>query len=116
MNIFYENLLDLCAKNHKTPSGVASAIGLSNAAASGWKKGKKPSDTTLAKLSEYFGISVAALIGENEQNNMPAPETQSEHDKTLEQLLNLVATLDSKDLEILTDMAKAIKERRDKRD
>ena len=42
-------------------SGVAAAVGLSNAAANGWKKGKIPNDTTLTKLSEYFGVTVEYL-------------------------------------------------------
>ena len=51
---FYDNFLRLCAERGETPSGAAGAIGLSNAAATGWKKGKTPSDLTLAKLAEHF--------------------------------------------------------------
>lgn len=71
---FYKTLLKLCAAKDKTPSGVASAIGLSNAAASGWKSGKTPSDTTFAKLSEYFGVSVEYLKG-SEKEKSPTPES-----------------------------------------
>lgn len=71
MGNFYESFLSLCAKEGKTPSGVAAAIGLSNAAASGWKKGKVPSDTTLAKLSEFFGVSVDVLTGKETQKEKP---------------------------------------------
>ena len=71
MGNFYESFLSLCAKEGKTPSGVAAAIGLSNAAASGWKKGKVPSDTTLAKLSEFFGVSVDVLLGNEAKKEKP---------------------------------------------
>lgn len=71
MTIFYNRYCELCAKANKSVSGVAAAIGLSNAAANGWKKGKMPSDTNLAKLSDYFGVSVEWLKGESEQKENP---------------------------------------------
>jgi transcriptional regulator with XRE-family HTH domain len=77
MNDFYKRYCDLCAKAGMSASGVASAIGLSNAAANGWKKGKLPNDTTLAKLSEYFGVTVEYLKGE-ETKNAPAPNKGTE--------------------------------------
>lgn len=64
---FYDNYLRLCAEHGETPSGAAAAIGLSNAAATGWKKGKIPSDLTLSKLAEHFGVSVADLTAEKEE-------------------------------------------------
>lgn len=69
---FYSNFLKLCSKKNVSPSCAASAIGLSNAAASGWKKGKVPQDTTLQKLAEYFDVNVFELTAENE--NKPAPD------------------------------------------
>lgn len=62
---FYENYLRLCAEHGETPSGAAAAIGLSNAAATGWKKGKVPSDLTLSKLAEHFGVTVSDLVSES---------------------------------------------------
>ena len=62
MSYFYKRYCELCAASGKTVSGVAAAIGLSNAAASGWKKGKIPNDTTLAKLAAYFGVPVESLL------------------------------------------------------
>lgn len=59
--MFYDNLLKLCAQRNESPSGVAKKIGLSNAAASGWKSGKKPSRLTLEKLSIYFKVPVEEL-------------------------------------------------------
>ena len=67
MNSFYENFLTQCAKANKTPSGVAAAIGLSNAAASGWKKGKVPSEVTLEKLAQYFNVPASELMGEQKE-------------------------------------------------
>lgn len=63
LTTFYKNFVSLCTKNGLNPSGVAKAIGLSNAAATGWKKGKMPNDTTREKLANYFHVTVADLIG-----------------------------------------------------
>lgn len=65
LTTFYKNFVSLCAKNGLKPSGVAQAIGLSNAAATGWKKGKMPNDTTREKLANYFHVTVAELMGDD---------------------------------------------------
>lgn len=72
MSDFYTNFVNLCVSRKVSPSGVATAIGLSNAAANGWKKGKMPSDTTLLKLSMFFGCSVEELT------RSPAPVYDSQ--------------------------------------
>lgn len=64
MTTFYKRYLELCVGAGKTPSAVAAAIGLSNAAASGWKNGKLPSDVTVQKLARYFGVPAAQVTGE----------------------------------------------------
>ena len=64
---FYDNYVSLCAKSNKSLSAVAEAIGLSRTSPNGWKKGKQPSDVTLAKLANYFGITVAELLGEEKK-------------------------------------------------
>lgn len=64
MSAFYENYVKLCALHNLSESGAAKKIGLSNAAANGWKKGKMPSATTQVKLTDLFGVSVKELMGE----------------------------------------------------
>lgn len=63
---FYENYIKLCLNKGVSPTKAAVDIGLSNAAAAGWKKGKVPYETTLKKLADYFGCSVSDLTGEKE--------------------------------------------------
>ena len=77
MSIFYENYLKLCAARQESPTAVSKKIGLSNAAATGWKKGKKPSEVTLEKLAVYFGVAREDLTGE-------APQAQKEKPSALE--------------------------------
>lgn len=71
MSIFYENYLKLCAARQESPTAVSKKIGLSNAAATGWKKGKKPSEVTLEKLAVYFGVAREDLTGKSEQKEKP---------------------------------------------
>ena len=66
MSAFYENYVKLCALHNLSESGAAKKIGLSNAAANGWKKGKMPSATTQVKLTDLFGVSVKELLGETD--------------------------------------------------
>ena len=76
MSTFYDNYIKLCASCGKNPTTVSKEIGLSNAAASGWKNGKKPSAITKQRLADYFGISVSELTGE-EQKEKPAPQMEN---------------------------------------
>lgn len=98
---FYSNFLEQCAKKNVSPSAAAVAIGLSNAAATGWKKGKQPSDVTLQKLTDYFGCSISDLTGEMEQKEKPAQESGLSVDeikeafrgKSFEELTEILAAL-----------------------
>ena len=67
MGIFYENYVRLCASRGESPTAVSKNIGLSNAAPSGWKSGKKPSQVTLEKLAAYFGVTKDELTGEDQK-------------------------------------------------
>ena len=67
MTVFYRNFLALCARDGITPSAAANRIGLSRAAATGWKNGKDPSDVTITKLAEEFGVSFETLAGRKKE-------------------------------------------------
>ena len=97
MSIFYENYLKLCAARQESPTAVSKKIGLSNAAATGWKKGKKPSEVTLEKLAVYFGVAREDLTGE-EQKEKPAPSEGSGLDARVDALLSQMTDADRADL------------------
>lgn len=69
LTTFYSNYVALCAKEKKSLSAVAESIGLSRTAPNGWKKGKQPSEVTLEKLSQYFGVPVSYLLGAADENS-----------------------------------------------
>ncbi len=62
--MFWENFVKYCNSVGKSPTSVALDIGLSDAAPTGWKKGAKPRDSVLQRMSAYFGCSIEDLTGE----------------------------------------------------
>lgn len=66
--MFYDNFVKACNLHNKAPSAVAIDIGISKATVTGWKNGSMPSDATLRKLADYFGISPSDLTSERDLN------------------------------------------------
>lgn len=83
----YENFVRLCVNSGKTPSKVALEIGISKSIVSRWKSGGGITDTTAAKIANYFNIPVKQLISPGDttkplnelidaaQKKEPAPKT-----------------------------------------
>lgn len=59
--MFFENLIKLCNDNNTSPNAVCLALGLSPAAATKWRSGAVPRETTLLKIANHFGVPVSAL-------------------------------------------------------
>lgn len=72
--MFYDNFVNYCNNVSKSPSAVASELGLSRASVNGWKNGKIPTDANQIKIAQYFGVSVAELM--SEQKEKPAQNVQ----------------------------------------
>ena len=84
--MFYVNFINLCAEKSVTPAQVGREIGVSGAAISKWKSGGMPSDTTLAKVASYFGVTTDYLLtGETKKS----PDTMSEDEEMMEYLNEL---------------------------
>lgn len=76
--MFYDKFCELSKAKGKTPNMAAAEIGLSNSIATTWKKrGSTPHGDTLKKIADYFGVSVAYLIDE-EQKETPTAAAMSE--------------------------------------
>ena len=67
--MFWINYMLLCGQENKTPSGLAKELGISSGTVTGWKNGKIPSESSLNKIADHFGISKWDLLGEK---NNPA--------------------------------------------
>jgi transcriptional regulator with XRE-family HTH domain len=76
--MFWENYVRLCSGKNISPSAAGAAIGVTYAAVSKWKKGAIPNGSTLQKISDYFNVSVASLLGEDEPDLREKAETNRE--------------------------------------
>ena len=72
--LVFNNIKYLAKKQGKSIKTVALDIGLSENAIYGWKK-TKPKADDLAKVADYFHVSVDYLLGREEQ---PAPRFSPE--------------------------------------
>ncbi len=81
--MFWDNILDLCAKNNVSPNAMCANIGLSNATATKWKNGSIPHAATLRKVANYFNVSTEYLLtgtnvlNEDIKNPLPYLEKQT---------------------------------------
>lgn len=106
--MFYQNLIQLCADRGTTPTELCHSIGLAGSAATKWKSGSVPRDTTLKKIADYFGVSTEQLLhhdyvklrfdlqlfGDNSQEKKPpatkaAEDAEAEEDELTELLQEL---------------------------
>lgn len=62
--MFWEILLELCELHGIKPNPLAKLLGISSGAVTRWKKGSIPNDSTLLKIANYFGVTIAYLKGE----------------------------------------------------
>lgn len=68
MYMFYDRFKALCENKKTTPTRAAIDMGFSNSITTKWKKtGATPDGITLAKIAEYFGITVDELLGKEKQ-------------------------------------------------
>ena len=77
--MFWNVYAHLCAKAGKAPNVVAREVcGVkSTGTVTGWKNGAVPRNGVLAKLADYFGVTVEELTGEEQKEK---PSTAGEMD------------------------------------
>ena len=81
---FYNNYVRLCAGQNLTPSAAAVAMGFKKSNVTYWKNGRNPSDISLVKIANYFGVSVDALASDDpialpeQKESAPDPKTEGE--------------------------------------
>lgn len=64
--MFYDRFVQLCNERGVTPSRAAVDAGLSKSTVTKWKQdpSSRPTGAVIEKLTAYFGITVAQLMGE----------------------------------------------------
>lgn len=98
MYMFYDRFKALCENKKISPTRAAIDMGFSNSITTKWKKtGATPDGVTLAKIAEYFGITVDELLGKEKQ---PADGELSDDEKAMLDLFRR-ASEDSRRLALL---------------
>ena len=85
--MFFDIFRALCEQKGISPSKATKEIGLSNSITTKWKKtGATPGGDTLAKIADYFGISVDHLLGA-ESSEAPTPKGERLGDRNVSRIL-----------------------------
>lgn len=86
--VFYDRFVQLCSERGITPSRAAIEAGLSKSTVSKWKStpDAEPTGTAIKKLCEYFGITIAELMGEESEKPLV------NDDKELTEYLEILKT------------------------
>lgn len=117
--MFWQNYLRLCNEIEKAPNVVANEIGIkSSGTVTGWKNGAMPRQQVLRRLSDYFGVSVASLLEENDLDEPEKPATETGDGLTAEQqnLIDLISRMTDYEVSVLLAFARAQVENRKSQD
>lgn len=111
---FYDNYVRLCAERNISPSAAALDIGIKKSNVTYWKNGRNnPSDVTLIKIADYFGVTVEELMGKGIKKERPAEGgTLSGEDKEAAELREIWNSADENERRDLLEMARMLKNRR----
>ena len=80
--MFYDKFVNLCASIGKKPTPVAQELGISKGTVASWKRrGNDPTDAYLAKIANYFGVSVDELRGDTENEKKPTAQGEGRRER-----------------------------------
>ena len=113
--MFYDTYVKLCKSVGKTPSAVAVEIGIGKSNVTYWKNGRNgPTDITLAKIADYFNVTVAELKGEEQKEN-PTSQKTDEVDEVTMELLDIINSVTHEERQDMLEMLRIMQKRRDAR-
>lgn len=76
---FYNKFVELCKEKGLKPSRAGIEAGVPKQTVSNWKAGRKPSDTYIAQLADYFGVPVSYFSEEDQETEKsPVPDKETE--------------------------------------
>ena len=97
--MFYDKFIQLCNAKNISPSRAAIEAGISKSLVSKWKNNhaKTPSADVARKFADYFGVTMAELLGEEQKEKAPILTAKDERDiaRELENTLNLLGSADN---------------------
>lgn len=110
--MFYSNYAKLCSKLNKSPSAVGEELGFTRASVTGWGNGATPRKSSLIKIADYFGVTVAELMsGVGEQEKAPATEGEG-LSATVQELFDFIDTATDAELNELLRYAQFLMSKR----
>ena len=78
--MFYDNYIRLCNSVNKTPSAAAIEMGISKTSVNRWKNGSYPTDATMQRIANYFGVTFEEIkTGVSKENTALVDGAWSEH-------------------------------------
>ena len=108
--MFYQTFLQLCSQKNVRPNHVTKELGLSTATATDWKKGCVPRDITLQKLADYFGVTVAYLKGETEEQKKPLAIVGEELSEGQRKLIEFARSVPEDKIDLILKVMQSIVE------
>jgi len=104
--VFYTNFVKLCNRKGIAPTAAAVEMGFHRSDATRWSKGAEPRRTTLEKVADYFGVTVADLIGDDAaQKEKPTAQGDGLTEKQ-KYAIELIKSTSDDDLDKLIEMFK----------
>ena len=113
--MFYDRFVQICAERGISPSRAAIEAGLSKSTVSKWKNTPEaePTGAALKKLSDFFGVSISELLGEETKK---APTESGEHDIDMTDVdiafYGSYKELSDDDQKTIRDMVRIMRQRR----
>ena len=97
--MFWNNLVNLCNQHQTTPTSVVKSLGIAAGSVTKWKSGVLPRSTTLAKLANYFGVTVEDLLADEppQIEKAPAFTFDERTENNVAKILALIADLPTAD-------------------
>ena len=102
--MFWDRFSDLCLSVGKAPNTVAKELNIPSGSITAWKGGAEPRNKTIAKLAEYFGISVNYFL-ESEQKEKSSTPVGVELSETKKNLIEKICLMDEKTVDALNAIA-----------
>ena len=111
--MFYHNFINLCNKRGISPSAAAEEMGYQRSVVTRWSKGTAPRQATIQRVADFFGVAVSELTEDAENEKKPALISEDELDDTTKELLRIAHEIDAADRQMLLEMARTIRKRRE---
>lgn len=119
--MFYDKFVQLCDARGVSPSRAAVEAGLSKSTVSKWKStpDAEPTGAAIKKLTQYFGISIAELMGDAVEKTSTKSNQQPPSKDILDEVdiafYDGYKELSEDDKETVRDMVRVMRERRAKK-